>query len=86
MKIIFRTSKRRPFFIGTNGPILNVQKTFILRRVPTWEIPGFSTVEENIGGTSKLMVGGGAWFNIWREHEGGTTKKTNYLYNTCTVV
>ena len=35
MKIIFRTSKRRPFFIGTNGPILNVQKTFIFRRVPT---------------------------------------------------
>ena len=35
MKIIFRTSKRRPFFIGTNGPILNVQKTFILGRVPT---------------------------------------------------
>ena len=31
------------------------------------------------------MVGGGAWFNIWREHEGGTPKKTNYLDNTCTV-
>ena len=31
-------SKRRPFFIGTNGPILNVQKTFILGRVPTGQI------------------------------------------------
>ena len=28
-------SKRRPFFIGTNRPILNVQKTFILGRVLT---------------------------------------------------
>ena len=35
MKIIFRMSKRRPFLNGTNGPILNVQKKFILGRVPT---------------------------------------------------
>ena len=27
--------KKCPFFLGTNGPILNVQKTFTLRRVPT---------------------------------------------------
>ena len=32
---VLKTSKRRPFFVGTNGPILNVQKTFILGRVPT---------------------------------------------------
>ena len=35
-KIIFKMSKKRPFFLlGTNEPILNAQKTFILRCVPT---------------------------------------------------
>ena len=35
-KIIFKTSKKRPFFfLGTNEPILNAQKTFILRCVLT---------------------------------------------------
>ena len=70
MYIIYDT--RRPFFIGTNGPILNVQNTLILGHVPIGK--GLLFIERSLVTKTLVCM---TIFQKWNKELPRKTKQTN---------